>query len=864
MTPLRWQRVKDVFTAASALPRTDWPAYVEQACGEDAELAAEVASLLAAHAREDAVIDRPAAAHVSNLAAVAADRWIGRRIGPYEIEALVGRGGMGEVYRARRSDAQYEKEVAIKLVPGGYHAAFVLERLRAERQILAGLEHPHIARLIDGGAADDGTPYMVMEFVDGMPIDRYCKQRKLPLRERLRLFRDVCSAVSYAHQRLVVHRDLKPGNILVTDDGGVKLLDFGIAKVLQPTVGDGSGVPAPTLMQALTPQFSSPEQILGRPVTTASDVYSLGVVLYVLLTGRSPYRSALDSTQDAIREVCDTQPLRPSAALPAAGQQHGERLDHDLDAIVLQALRKEPEQRYASVEQLSDDIRCYLAGLPVKARGDETGYRARKFLRRHRFEAAAAALMAFALVGGTIVSLREARIATEQERLADEQRARAERHFASVRQLADTFMFRVHDEIENLPGSTAARELLVTTALEYLNTLAAEADRDPSLQQELAAAFEKVADIQGRAYRANTGEPRAALESYTKAIALLEPLVAADPANTRARSSLAQDYLEQSQLLLLLGDAAAALTGSQRAVAMFEELAATQPATATRRSLAAAYGVHAYTVDMAGGQRDGSVVYAKQAVAIFEDLLRQSPEDLELAFELGVAYGRIGTTIAGENPLPDAQREALEFHRKALAVDERLVAATQGANTSYVRALLGDRLNVSLELYELGDYSGAVEIARAGLPLLSSLAADADNAQVAVDGANLGWPLGHALLATGELAEAASLFEQHWAVLEEVARKSDTLKVQFLLGAMAYGLGTVHSQHAVNGPPDRSTRLEQWRRANGWYDQAVTHFGRVTAKVTLDYMDQRTVDEAAAGLARSTAELATLVASPRL
>jgi tetratricopeptide (TPR) repeat protein len=862
VTPQRWQRVKDVFTAASALPRADWPAYLEQACGEDPELAAEVASLLAAHAQQNAVVDRPAAAHVSNLVAVAADRWIGRRIGPYEIAALVGRGGMGEVYRARRSDAQYEKEVAIKLVPGGYHAGFVLERLRAERQILANLEHPHIARLIDGGAADDGTPYMVMEFVDGAPIDRYCTQRKLPLRERLRLFCDVCSAVSYAHQRLVVHRDLKPGNILVTGDGGVKLLDFGIAKVLQPTVGDGSEVPAATLMQALTPEFSSPEQILGRPVTTASDVYSLGVVLYVLLTGRGPYRSALDSTQAAIREVCEIEPLRPSAALAAAGQPRGEHLDRDLDAIVLQALRKEPEQRYTSVEQLSDDLRCYLDGLPVKARGDEAGYRARKFLRRHRFEAAAAGLMGLALVGGTVVSLREASIATEQERLADEQRARAERHFASVRQLADTFMFRVHDAIEDLPGSTAARELLVTTALEYLNTLAAEADQDPGLRQELASAFEKVADIQGRAYRANTGEPRAALDSYTKAIALLEPLVAADPANTSARSALAQDHLEQSQLLLLLGDAATALARSERAVGMFEELAATQPVTATRRGLAAAYGVHAYTVDMAGGQRDSAVGYAKRAVDILEDLVRQNPEDLELAFELGLAYGRIGMTIAGESRLPDAQREALEFHRKSLAVDERLVAATNGANTTYVRALLADRLNVSLELYELGDYSGAVEIARAGLPLLSALAADAGNAQVGVDGANLAWPLGRALLAVGEVAEAANLFEQHWAALEEIARKSDTLKVQFLLGAMAYGLGTVHSQHALNGPPDRSARLEQWRRANSWYDKAVTHFGRVTASVTLDYMDQRTVDEAAAGLARSAAEIATLVASP--
>ncbi|MGH8198508.1 MAG: protein kinase domain-containing protein [Steroidobacteraceae bacterium] len=404
MTPERWQRVKEVFSSASALAEAEREAFLDGACDGDAALRAEVRSLLDAHAIQEAIVDRPAAAFVaSDPGWVGKDPWIGRRIGQYELVSLIGHGGMGDVYRALRVDAEYEKEVAIKLVPGGFHASYVLQRLRAERQILANLDHPNIARLIDGGATEEGSPYLVMELVEGEPLDQYAAKRNLSVRGRLELFRDVCAAVSYAHQRLVVHRDLKPGNILVTANGAAKLLDFGIAKLLQPPSPGAAAAATVTVMHALTPGYSSPEQLLGKPITTASDVYSLGVVLYVLLTGRSPYRGTLDTAEDAIHAVCETEPVRPSAAVREALPSGTGSINRDLDAIILRALRKEPERRYATVEEFSDDIRRYLDRRPVVARGGQIAYRAGKFVRRNRVRvielaAVAAVLLATALI----------------------------------------------------------------------------------------------------------------------------------------------------------------------------------------------------------------------------------------------------------------------------------------------------------------------------------------------------------------------------------------------------------------------------------------------------------------------------------
>lgn len=291
------------------------------------------------------------------------DPWIGRRLGPYEIQEHIASGGAAEVYRARRIDAEFDKAVAVKLMPLAEPGSFLFDRFRIERRILATLDHPHIAQFIDGGVTPQGLPYLIMELVEGLPLDRYCDENHLSIQERLRLFRDVCAAVSYAHQHLVVHRDLKPANILVTADGKVKLLDFGIAKLIAPSTAPGTAAPTRIGVRPLTLDFASPEQVLGRPTTTASDVYSLGVLLYLLITRRMPYELDHPSAQANVREICETEPHRPSACAASNGVAIG-RIDRDLDAMVLKALRKEPDKRYRSVDELSTDLRITSPGYP--------------------------------------------------------------------------------------------------------------------------------------------------------------------------------------------------------------------------------------------------------------------------------------------------------------------------------------------------------------------------------------------------------------------------------------------------------------------------------------------------------------------
>lgn len=309
MNPEQWKRVKTLLDQAIALDPEGRREFLDHECDGDTELRREIESLLASHEHAGGdFLNTPAADLRASLPP--GPTRVGSRIGAYNIVQEIGRGGMGEVYRAGRADGHYEKEVAIKLVRGGYDSAAVLERFRHERQILASLDHPNIARLLDGGTTEDGIPYLVMELIEGIPIDQYCDAQRLAVSERLRLFLQVCSAVQYAHQRLVIHRDIKPGNILVTRDGVPKLLDFGIAKLLDPTSTSET-----TMANPMTPEYASPEQIRGEPITTATDVYSLGVVLYHLLTRRSPYPRKTNVPHELARVICEHEPERPSSVI---------------------------------------------------------------------------------------------------------------------------------------------------------------------------------------------------------------------------------------------------------------------------------------------------------------------------------------------------------------------------------------------------------------------------------------------------------------------------------------------------------------------------------------------------------------------
>ena len=475
MTPERWQQIKQVFESAAAREPEERRAYLEEACAGDDPLRAEVETLLESEGRDLAVLDGGVLDAFARMLASEPGN-AGRRLGSYRILREIGRGGMAAVFAAVRADEQYRQQVAIKLIRRGMDTERMIARFRQERQILANLVHPNIARLLDGGVTEDGLPYLVMELIDGLPIDAYCDRRRLPVARRLELFRTVCGAVQYAHRNLVVHRDLKPSNILVTADGVPKLLDFGIAKLLEPDglASERDAAPAELTLDGprpMTPSYASPEQVLGQPVITASDVYALGVLLYRLLSGRRPYRIERLDRREIERVVCERTPERPSAAVrrpPAAGtapeatarrrdatpEQLVRALSGDLDNIVMMAMRKDPERRYGSAEQLSEDVRRHLQQLPVIAREDTAVYRAGKFIRRHGLGVAAAALVLLSLLGGIAAT-------TWQARGARPERATAQTVSDFLVDLFEPF------DPENARGeAVTARELLLRSVTE--------------------------------------------------------------------------------------------------------------------------------------------------------------------------------------------------------------------------------------------------------------------------------------------------------------------------------------------------------------------------------------------------------------
>ncbi len=495
----RWRRVEAFFAEAAALAGEERVRFLDAACAGDEPLRSEIESLLQAdETRGDpvAVAIDEAAQEVARAAPAPVAE--GEDIGPYRLVGVLGRGGMSTVYRAVRADEEYAKDVAVKIMRSGFLGDETLERFRQERQILADLEHPNIARLIDGGTREDGTPFVVMELVDGLPIDEYARQHQLSLSGRLAVFREVCAAVQYAHQRLVVHRDLKPSNILVQPDGTPKLLDFGIAKLLD------ADAPAMTVTARtwMTPEYASPEQVRAERVSTTSDVYALGAVLYELLTGRRPYDFPTRSAAEIERIVCETVPVPPSDAVAedearapgTALTVPSRRLRGDLDNIVLMALRKEPERRYRSAGDLADDIERFEHSLPVRSRPDTLGYRSRKFVRRHRWSVATAALVAALLiVFGIVMFLQAERVAQERD-LASLERDKARRVAGFMNELLTSW-----DDAGVVAGDLTARQLVERGAEKLA---AGELADQPAVRAAVLAALAEVYVFHGEDTRA--------------------------------------------------------------------------------------------------------------------------------------------------------------------------------------------------------------------------------------------------------------------------------------------------------------------------------------------------------------------------
>ncbi|HUQ32710.1 MAG TPA: serine/threonine-protein kinase [Pyrinomonadaceae bacterium] len=510
MPPLNWQRIDEAFDAALDLPPEKRSAWLEKHYGQETEMRREIESLLAAEAASPDFLPRAGFARAAGLLlSEAVETHEGRRVGRYHILREIGRGGMGIVFLAEREDEEFNQRVAVKLIKGGLDTEDILRRFLNERQILASLNHPNIAKLFDGGTTEDGHPYFVMEYIEGLPLLQYCDRQGLSTQERLRLFQNVCAAVQHAHQNLVIHRDIKPSNILVTDEGEVKLLDFGVAKFLKPELSGEIVTATQTALRVMTPEYASPEQVRGEHLTTATDIYSLGVVLYELLTGARPYKLKDASPAELSRAICDSEPSKPSEAVAdsknlSSGLQSeiGNRklLRGDIDNIVLMALRKEATRRYKSAEQFAEDIRRHLEGLPVIARKDTFAYRASKFIGRNRIGVTAAAVVALAIIAGLIGTIWQARVARQERDRAQAQQAKAERinkflttalsfsnpyaaapgsenrRDATINQMLDDVAPRIESELADQPEVRASLERTIGAAY-YAQTRLAEAER---------------------------------------------------------------------------------------------------------------------------------------------------------------------------------------------------------------------------------------------------------------------------------------------------------------------------------------------------------------------------------------------------
>lgn len=753
----------------------------------------------------------------------------GQRFGAYQVIREIGRGGMGAVYLAGRADDQFKKRVALKILRADINAQEVLSRFRHERQILASFDHPNIAGLLDGGSTPTGEPYFVMDYVEGTPIDQYCDSHSLTVAERITLFRQVCSAVQYVHQNLIVHRDLKPSNILVTPDGVPKLLDFGIAKILKPEMMATMVNATRAEDRVMTPAYASPEQVRGEPITTASDIYSLGVVLFEILTGRRPYRMKSNTAHELARVICDEEPDKPSTAIGRTDRGTAQppsrleelsrkrstepdrlekRLKGDLDNILLKAMRKEPQRRYASVEQFSEDLQRHLANLPVSAHEDSLRYRAEKFVRRNTVAVAAGLVALLSLLAGLIVT-------TIEFRRARSERALAESRFEDVRKLAHTFIFDVHDAIQNLSGSTPARSLIAKTGTEYLDRLASTPMSNvrlkDSLQQELAEGYVKIGDVEGNPFVSNLGDISKALESYRKALTLGTDLLKRNPRDMNAIREMARIHQKLGSVLPFDGKSSEALNEANESVRLYTQVLAANPDDVQAKvDLSSAYEAQG---DVAGGAQAINLGRKKDAAAAYQhglDILPDVPPGHKLAGR--ITRGRIifqmklADLTAYENPSA-ALPKYKEIYAAALEVSR---ADPTNAFARSMAALLLDKIANAQSL--LGDVKGALESYRQGiLPAEEALRADPTNGKaqynLMVGYKNLGDVYYHQV---NNMAEALKYYRRAAELLDALIQSDpkNVVNQQRLAETLSYIASSELSSNPVEARRDARRSLE--------------------------------------------------------
>jgi len=853
VNPDVWKRLEEVVDQALALDAADRRALLERLGAEDPELCRRLEAFLAAEVAARGFLDEPVDERAAPLLHAMGDdedggdalRLEGQTVGPYRVLRELGRGGMGAVFLAERADGQFEQRVALKLVRRSFAADGSLARFRAERQILARLEHPHIARLLDGGVSESGQPYFAMEHVEGAPLVRYCDEAGLSIAGRLRLFLQVCEAVEYAHRNLVVHRDLKPSNILVTSEGQAKLLDFGIAKVLEPEAGNDS--PTVTLLEAraMTPQYAAPEQLLGKPVTTATDVYSLGVVLYELLSGRPPYRLQGLTPAEIERVVTGREPdlLSSAAGAPVSSAATIARargvgverlmrlLRGDLDNVVRMALRKEPERRYASASALADDVRRVLDGLPIAARPDTFAYRASKFVRRHTLAVAGATLLVISLLGGVIGTSWQAREALRQARKAEEVKRFAFGLFEvadpdiakgkeiSARQLLERAAQRIRTELSDQPDVEAEMLLFVGNVYHRLGMereslplfeSALELRRGPLGGDALEVAEAELA-VAGARFR--LGELEAAEKLYESAFERRRRRLGEDHADTAtARGLLGRIRLERDDLAGAENLLRGAIASQERRL------------PAGHADLAANIGALGRVLQTKG-DLDGAERLYRQALAMRRRLFGEQ--------HTSVSEGLLN--LAGVMNDKGDVRGAEVQYRQLLANDRRLFGATH-------EAIATDLNNLGATLVVSGSCGEAKVVLQESLDVRRRLYG-ADSPQVAVAFHNLARAL-HCLgdvhaaeaLSREALARAVAMLGEHHPNVDRVREELARILADQGKAAEAEKL----ARQAV------ATSRQQQPADHPWLGDALLTLGRVLAAARRDAEAEPLLQEATA------------------
>jgi len=803
-SPEQHRRLKQLVEAALDLPTEERTAYLAEQCHGDEPMLVQARELLELYRDED-VLEVPGA----DL----------EQIGPYRLITELGAGGMGVVYLAQREDG-FSRTVAVKVIRRGMDTDFFLTRFHQEREILGALDHPGIVRIVDAGSTSDGRPYLVMDFVDGVRIDAFCEE--LSIRDRVALFLKVCAAVQHAHRNLIVHRDLKPGNILVTPDGQPKLLDFGIAKVLDQEDNDATSATIPIM----TRQYASPEQVRGQRVNTSSDVYALGLILYELLAGARPYDLKDMPVGEAERVICSIEPPEPSKL--TANRHDAAVLRGDLDRILLMALRKEPERRYPSVEALAADLEKYLHGMPVSAQRDTLAYRTSKFVQRNWTKVLVGGAMAVLVIAGGASTFWQARIAGQERsraereaalaraseadakrhqdlaqqsareavaqrdraeqkvREAERERLRAETGFREAQSMANSMLFEFHSMIRNLPGATEARELLIRRSLENLERLNREAGSDPGLQSGVAAGYEQLGQLQAAADGSALGDIKGAFDSQSRALEIRRKLAAAYPENTSIRRDLAASNLRMAEILLALKQPLASLENARTAQSTYDSLVrATPNDVLSLLGLAASQQASGQALESAGRLRDAIAAYERHT-GTRKRIEATASDDLELQSQTAEARDLEARALEIEGRFGEAMRIVQQtgaIYRRTADANPNSMRARRNVIQNYrVRASLAERM---------GELTSARQSYQYAISLMEKLsAADPRNSALVEDLTALRGSYANTLFRMGLSEEAIQQFRSAVDAANVLfAKDPDSPAIRAMLAGAQQGLG---------------------------------------------------------------------------